>query len=340
MKRVFFKLNNVLSTFPAQLNKRTFAQRPFLPFYHSVSDKELRHIKHLYPVKNSKQFIADLDFMLQHFEAVDLFTALKRLETPLEKGQKPFMVLSFDDGLSEFHDIIAPILTKKGIPAINFLNTAFIDNKSLFYRYKISLLLDRLEQLEKDGSEIKNVIAYLADHGFKSKRFNSIIKSFTYNQAHHINALATLTHLDFNTYLKNEKPYLTKEQIQNLINQGFYFGAHSIDHPLLSLLSINEQLHQIITSSQEVIDIFNLDYGLFAFPFSDHGLSTDVFNQIHNQNAIDFSFGTAGLKDDSIVNHFQRIPMEQDNYSASQILSGEVHYYRLKKWFGVNKIRR
>ena len=54
---------------------------------------------------------------------------------------------ALDDGLSGCHRYIAPLLRKKGIPASFFLNNRFIDNKSLFYRYKASLLV---HQVKKD----------------------------------------------------------------------------------------------------------------------------------------------------------------------------------------------
>ena len=37
--------------------------------------------------------------------------------------------LTFDDGFRELHDVVAPILLRKGIPATFFVNSAFIDNK-------------------------------------------------------------------------------------------------------------------------------------------------------------------------------------------------------------------
>ena len=54
------------------------------------------------------------------------------------------MVLSFDDGLVECHQVIAPLLMTKGVPATFFLNNHFIDNRDLFFRYKASLIIDQV----------------------------------------------------------------------------------------------------------------------------------------------------------------------------------------------------
>lgn len=52
--------------------------------------------------------------------------------------------MSFDDGLKECAETIAPLLLKKGIPATFFVNPGFVDNQRLFHKYKASLILGRL----------------------------------------------------------------------------------------------------------------------------------------------------------------------------------------------------
>jgi len=113
----------------------------FFPFYHAVDNEDQPHIKHLYPVKSIHQFENELDTLLKHFKPIDL-DKLISLNQSNEKPKKPSIHLSFDDGLRQCYDIIAPILNKRGIPATFFINSAFVENKDLMYRYKISLIYD------------------------------------------------------------------------------------------------------------------------------------------------------------------------------------------------------
>jgi hypothetical protein len=55
---------------------------------------------------------------------------------------------------------------------------------------------------------------------------------------------------------------------------------------------------------------------------------------------LDATFGTAGLKEDPVDFHFQRIPMEMKKIPAYRILKGEYIYYLLKGLLGRNKITR
>ena len=66
------------------------------------------------------------------------------------------VVLTFDDGHLEMFEVVAPILSKRGISATFFLNTGFLDNKDMFFRHKASLLIGHLKSLQ-NGKYLKLV---------------------------------------------------------------------------------------------------------------------------------------------------------------------------------------
>lgn len=292
------------------------------PYYHAVSDQPLPHIRHLYRAKNIREFESDLDFLLKFYQPIDFHDYVRMLENPAKvKGKTPFL-LSFDDGLREFYDTIAPILMRKGIPAICFLNSSFIDNKALFFRYKASLLI------EKHGSNIDETT-------------RQEILAVRYADKEQLDAMALELGLDFGAFLETEKPYLSSGQIEELIKKGFHFGAHSIDHPEYRFLSLQEQLVQTTKSVELVSNQFGLGYRLFSFPFTDYGVSKAFFDFVlQDKKVADLSFGCAGLKRDIHPRHIQRIAMEQNKLSAEEILRKEIFYFWLKIPFGKNRIHR
>jgi peptidoglycan/xylan/chitin deacetylase (PgdA/CDA1 family) len=302
------------------------------PFYHTISNKPLLHIQHLYPVKNSEAFKADLDFLLQHFAPLGVkdFMELSRADSA---PPKPSFLLSFDDGLSEFYDVIAPILLQKGVPAICFLNSAFIDNRDLFYRYKASLLVDAIM---RSPALVEQIIPLTGSIGDMKKH----ILSISYSERAQLDQIAEAIGSSFANYLSEQKPYLTSEQIVELKNKGFYFGAHSVDHPEYQYLNLEEQIRQTKESVEYVCNTFSLDYKLFSFPFTDYKVSKTFFDRLNAKNIIDFTFGSAGLKEESIQTHYQRIPFEVDNMPGKQILHAELLYYAIKKMLGKHTMLR
>ncbi len=316
-------MKNPFRLFPASrlFSLRTYIRQsgePFVaPFYHAVSDTPLPHISHLYRIKTAREFEEDLDTLLRTYEPV----SIDRLPEVARSG-KPCFLLSFDDGLRSFYDTAAPILRRKGVPCICFLNSDFIGNRKLFYRFKQSLLIDRLKSLPKDRTRFLPTPAQ--------------ILAVPYTDTALLDRWAVRMEVDFEAYLKTERPYMDEKEIRLLAGQGFRFGGHSIDHPRYHALPLEEQLHQTAESCRTVCRLTGETRSFFSFPFSDDGVETAFFRKA----ALDFSFGTAGLKHDSAPRHCQRIPMEQGSLSAQALLKDEYAYFLLKRLFGKNRIER
>lgn len=265
-------------------------RNPIVCLYHTVSDEDLIHIKHLYSYKNEKQFEDDLDFILRIYEPLT-YSKYKQIVLGEIKSDKPSILFTFDDGLREFYDVIAPVLLKKGIPAICFLNNDFIDNKELFYRYKASILIEKL-----DGKDL---------------RLKKKILSVNYNQKYILDDIAKDNGIDFNEFLIKQQPYLTSEQILELKEKGFQFGAHSFDHPNFENLTFDEQVRQINESVKDICERFGIDEKLFAFPFTDRGTTEDLFKVLLEKKVVDFTFGTSPFRNGKFNQRVQRISFEQ-----------------------------
>lgn len=336
MNRFFYRLSNLSSLISLENLIKITRQRVALPLYHTVSDEQLIHIKNLYRARNSAEFERDLDFFLKYYKPVspaDFVDSIIK-DTPLTENS---FMLSFDDGLREFHDVIAPILLRKGIPAVCFLNSNFIDNKDLFFRYKTSILIEKLRNPEIHTKEVKH---WFATQHLASLNFRHQLHSVTDLNKHLLDELAQLIGFDFNDFLKTQKPYLETAQIKSLMDKGFSFGAHSIDHPRYMHIPFDEQIRQTKESLDDLVARFNLPNRLFAFPFSDWDVKHEFFDTILDSEPpiADLSFATAGLKHDEVRKNIHRIPIEIDNYTAQEVVYGEYLYYLAKRIIHKNQV--
>jgi peptidoglycan/xylan/chitin deacetylase (PgdA/CDA1 family) len=311
------------------------------PFYHTVSNTELLHIKHLYKIKNEKDFRNDLDFFLRFYQPLSVDDVLHSINNKVIPS-KPGFLLTFDDGLSQVSDVIAPILKEKGIPAVFFVNTGFIDNKGLFYRYKVSILIDKLIK-NQFGPSVLNEAGLLLKTRIPNKE---VLIQWLFKIDHQsifiLDDLASLLNVDFDEYLTKEKPYLSSEQINSLINDGFTIGSHSINHPNFSKLEKAEQCAEVSESVKWLQLNFKISDRLFSFPFTDDGISNDFFNKMFDTEhpLLDLSFGTAGLKMDSCERNLQRIPMEKFPHNAAFMVLFQYFYWLIKIPFAKNLIIR
>src|ERR1700744_5122617 len=226
------------------------------PFHHLVSDEPVPHIDKLYPYKNSRQFEADLDQLLRHFQPLGLDDIIRQQQTGRPFEKKGFLI-SFDDGLKQVYETAAPILLRKGVPAALFLNPAFVDNKDLFYNFKKGLILDRLDNTRNPEKFLAPAFGPFGQKFDTVPQLRAAIRSVNYLNRQLMDALGPLFDLDFDTFRLEQKPFMSTQQIKELIAKGFGVGSHSLDHPLYSLLPLNEQLRQTRESTNWVVNPFS-----------------------------------------------------------------------------------
>ncbi|MFA7447255.1 MAG: polysaccharide deacetylase family protein [Weeksellaceae bacterium] len=292
------------------------------PFYHIISDEDCPHVKHLYPIKRIENFEKELDFLQKQYRPMDLEELMLHIHQNTQP-KEPSFFLTFDDGLRECYTVIAPILNKRNIPAAFFLNTAFVGNKDLFYRYKISLIIDKLQNT-KQNIRISS---------------EELLK-LTHTDIPKINAIAKELDLDFYEFLQKEKPYMNWREIEELKDQGFYFGGHSVNHPLYKLISLEEQIEQTQTSVTEVKEKLNLDYKIFSFPFTDDGVKNDFFKSVFEENSCDLTFATQRMKTDEFPQNIHRFGLEPNINSVEIFFLKRYSIYLLNSFFNKNKIIR
>lgn len=314
-----------------------FGKRIVLPFYHLVSDNQPEHVKHLYRVLSEKEFEDDLDYFLRYFKPLDSLSLIEHLNGNL-KLDKPGFYLSFDDGFREVKDIIAPILLRKGIPATFFVNPAYTDNADLMYRCKISLIIERIKTSKLTNLQVKEISRSL----IVDEKIESIAKALlelNHKSTQQINLIAEILGIDFKVYLSEKQPYLALNDLKKLNELGFTIGGHGYNHPYFNQISYHEQNEEIERCVNWLKDNFQKQPRLFAFPFSDYGVSEDLIKNITclPNNLCDLSFGTSGIQPVRFGKHLQRLPMEEQFFNRRQLVEGEILYYLAKNTIGYYK---
>jgi peptidoglycan/xylan/chitin deacetylase (PgdA/CDA1 family) len=238
-----------------------------------------------------------LDFLLRYFQ----------------KNGKFSFHLTFDDGLSEVYHTVMPILIEKGVPATVFVNSQFVDNRDLFYRYKAALLVDKINRTQQGNQELIDKIL----------KINYLEKDF-------LDETAQILEVDFDEFLHTQQPYLSSEQLREMQRNGFTIGAHSIDHPNFALLTEDEQVRQTLQSCEYVQKNFGEQKAYFAFPFSSAGVKDTFFQKISSK--VELTFGISAIGTSHNGKHIERIDME--NYGKNAALCvGRAYLTRfLKRW--------
>jgi peptidoglycan/xylan/chitin deacetylase (PgdA/CDA1 family) len=164
------------------------------------------------------------------------------------------VVLTFDDGFSDFYSSAAPVLRRLNLPATIFLLT-----------------------------------------GLCGKTNNWPGQDADWTSRHAL--------LDW-------------QQVAELAQQGFQFGAHSISHPMLPDLPIEEAKHEIADSKTELQEHTGQAIDFFAYPFGRWSPAVRAVVQEHYRGACSTGAGV--------------VQPDADPFALPRV---DVHYLRRPAWF-------
>lgn len=311
-----------------------FTQQTIFPYYHIVRNNKVDHIEYLYSYKNEEQFRKDIDFLLQHYKPIQSIDELRNRQL------KNSFLISFDDGLEEVYSVAFPILKEKNIKAFFFLNPNFIDNMDSLYKHDISVIIKHLNANQFDEKKAKKIASMMQFDFASSEEFISKFKNTKFADRHKIKEIIAFLGIDMKHYLTNQKVYLSKAQIQEMLDYGMFFGGHTMSHPPLAQLSHEEKKAEIIESIEWIKKNFNIDYSAFAFPFTDKNNSKKLFEELFEYDKNSLIFGNSGLKKDIDNRIIQRFSLENPNKKTAKIIVAEHLYKLFNKMTGNYQIKR
>ncbi len=333
-KTSYYKIASLL---PMSIARAMGSFTTLLPYHHTVSNDFLPHIKYLFNYKNVAQFSADLDFLLKHYKPVTQAQVLQSISQHNALPKKSFL-LSFDDGFREVHDVVAPILERKGIPAYFFINPAFIDNKTLFYRCKISLLLHEFINRNDANATKKIFNEELKTAGNSFNEINAALKKIHQGNAGVLDTIAAKIGFSFDNFLKTQQPFLTSGQLASLHGRGFYIGAHSMTHPYYNMLPLQEQIQQTALSCSFVQEITKAGKCSFSFPHTDVGIAQHFFDELAND--VPLFFGIQNQKEELHNKMLHRFNAERPEVDFAAQIKGLSLMMWLQNLTGKNRVTR
>ncbi len=311
-----------------------FKDQSIFPYYHLVKDHQVAHIEHLYDFKNKKQFEDDIGVLKKYYQPLHPQSLLSN-----SKLHNNFL-LTFDDGLQEVFTEIYPVLKRHNLSAIFFVNPEFVDNEKGIYKHYISIIISHINKNRIEKSIVDQISQRLSFTYNSPQDFNRKLLNLKYADRHKLDDVFELLQIDIKTYLTKNQPYLTKEQIQIMIDDGFFFGGHTMNHAPLNQITHDEQIREIIESIEWLKNQFKIPYSFFSFPFSDNSISKNLMAELFKYDTNIRIFGNAGLKDDIDPRIIQRFSLENPKKQIERQIVTENLYKYFNKFVGTYHIKR
>jgi peptidoglycan/xylan/chitin deacetylase (PgdA/CDA1 family) len=272
----------------------------------------------------------DFRAQLRHFAAT--FGVLGRdqfLQAVRTGRTAPGVVFTFDDGVADHHQHVLPVLRELGMWGIFYVPTGIYRTpRRVLDVHRIHLLLGavapeallaelrallRDDMLIDDGVEAFRTRTYL--HQNNDEATVLIKRTLNYFIApHHREAiLASLMarHFPEGETAVSQRFYMTPAQIRELQQAGMIVGNHSVSHPVLSRLSVEEQAREI-GEAFDVLDDFTggLAVRTFCYPYGGaHSYTDQTVRLLENHGCLfSFDFDPRDVEDRDLGQRRQALP--------------------------------
>jgi len=270
--------------------------------YHYIRENYNEPYPSIFGVK-PQQFSDRLDQIGQYADFLSIDDLVEIIEGRKRKP-KNSVVITFDDGFREQYELAWPILKKKGIPAIFFINTSPIKNCTVTTTHKIHIIRaftppDQFKRvleknLIKNNIDISYPAAEVAKNAYKYDNTKVARLKFFLNhtlgfseQYEVIND--TFLDLGFNEDKVSKELYMTKGMI-NELSQNSVVGTHGHTHRPLGLLNDEDAVIDFEKSVRLLEGWTNTKIKALSYPFGYKEACSQAVATAASKNDVKFAF--------------------------------------------------
>jgi peptidoglycan/xylan/chitin deacetylase (PgdA/CDA1 family) len=183
---------------------------------------------------------------------------------------KPTAVVTFDDGYQNNFDVAFPVLQQHGVPATIFLTTGFVDSSDTIWFCHIIRALSCTRKRSMRWDNVDLDLSAPRKKSVASARLQAWVKEYPSAEVGSL-LLRIYEELDVDpvSSFELESPFriLSSSSIRTMAQSGLVeFGAHTVTHAILSLLSPEDQWREISGSVEAVESLTGRPCRFFAYP--------------------------------------------------------------------------
>jgi len=217
---------------------------------------------------NRETFLAHLEAIRRLYQIVGLREGIEDIARGDLRG--PAAAVTFDDGLANFYEVAYPILDDFGIPAVCFLVTGLVGTEETLWYCRVH---KAIAETSRPSFLWRGALIDLSNSRRRAQASAFLQNALKRMPPRELRAavreIARSLSVDPDAPILPGSPYrvLSSSEICRMVDAGLVeFGSHTRTHPILSLLSPEEQREEIIESAVALRKLTGRPADLFAYP--------------------------------------------------------------------------
>ena len=212
------------------------------------------------------EFEAQINYIVEHYKVI----SLEELYISIQQKRKlphNAVVITIDDGYKDIYTNAYPILKKYNIPATVFLATGSIGTGKLWWWDKVRYVIWKTKRTSIEFNELGSFrldtdTARQETADFITKKLK---ESMTVRRDLMIDHLLSLCQVQIPHDIGNSF-ILSWDEIREMAHNGIQFGAHSINHPILTRIPLIEAENEIKESKRQIEQELDQEIFTFCYP--------------------------------------------------------------------------
>lgn len=224
-----------------------------------------------YPMPNLAVTPDEFEFLLgtfqDHYTVIPLVEAWTRFEQG-ERPEKPFLVISFDDGQLDNLTFACPALNARGMRASFFVVADAVEHNATLWHDRIAFALARLEV--RQSSHVRGLLSELGVDPASDDVPNDAVVAAKLLPATERNAWLAKLERSTGDSRPNWDGVLSWNDLRILQKAGHEIGSHTMSHPILPMLPDAELEMEIVKSREIISEKLGREVRSFCYPNGDH----------------------------------------------------------------------
>lgn len=218
----------------------------------------------------SENFDRQIKYLKKKYSVISIDEAADKIKT--NTVDKPFAVITFDDGFRNNFKYAFPVLTQNGVPGTFYIATDFMDKENILWtevvtalilftkEKQISVRLDEDYILPLQSTEDK-ISASIKIRKYLKNKFDAEKNKVLQDLKYQCSDVGSILEHDEDRYA-----FMKWEDARQMAEAGMVIGSHTHTHTLLNMVDEQEVYEELDISKKQIEKYLSIPCNHFSYP--------------------------------------------------------------------------